>query len=216
MDVIERETKFAVQYLKNKQLKMKASESFRSLKEMGYTGSLRTLQRHIVEFNATNHALKVVKKDHNHPALNNEQIKKVDEWILVKNSENSPIGRNDLQKFILDTFNVSITTRTAGNIFKRLKKTIHTCQTKTSGYIKPNTELKTEYMGFISKMKKENKFYRHPSEIHSIDVTYSKKPPTKITTYSPKGTCIIQFTVIDIFANRRRSAKGLCNSQSVY
>jgi hypothetical protein len=49
--------------------------------------------------------------------------------------------------------------------------------------------LKTEYWEFITTMKKENRFVREPAEIRSIDVTYTKKPPTRITTFSPKGGC---------------------------
>jgi hypothetical protein len=42
-------------------------------------------------------------------------------------------------------------------------------------------------MKFITMMKKENRFARDPSEIRSIDVTYTKKPPNHVTTFSPKG-----------------------------
>ncbi len=35
-------------------------------------------------------------------------------------------------------------------------------------------------------MEKENRFYLHPSVMCSIDVNYSKKPKTGVTTFSPK------------------------------
>jgi hypothetical protein len=50
-----------------------------------------------------------------------------------------------------------------------------TCQSKPAGFKKTNAELKPEYMEFIT-MKKENRLVRIPSEIRSIDVTYTKKP----------------------------------------
>lgn len=37
------------------------------------------------------------------------------------------------------------------------------------------------------KLKKENLICDTPSNIRSIDVTYTKKPPTAVTTFSPKG-----------------------------
>ena len=42
-------------------------------------------------------------------------------------------------------------------------------------------------MQFITTMKNENRFVRIPSEIRSIDVTYTKRPQTRITTFSPEG-----------------------------
>lgn len=37
-------------------------------------------------------------------------------------------------------------------------------------------------------MKKENKFFREPSSIRSIDATYTKKPPNTVSTFSPVGS----------------------------
>ncbi len=36
-------------------------------------------------------------------------------------------------------------------------------------------------------MKKENRFYLHPSAIHSTDVTYIRKPKKSVSTISLKG-----------------------------
>jgi hypothetical protein len=44
-------------------------------------------------------------------------------------------------------------------------------------------------MQFIRKMKNENRSVRSPADIRSIDITYTKKPPRRITTFSPKGGC---------------------------
>jgi hypothetical protein len=73
--------------------------------------------------------------------------------------------------------------------FASLEHTRKTCQSKTGGFKKTNAELQAEFMEFITKMKKENRFVLHPSEIRSIDVTHTKKPSTGITTFSPKGGC---------------------------
>ena len=76
--------------------------------------------------------------------------------------------------------------KTAWNVLRRLGHNQKTCTTKTAGFTKPNDQLKQEYMEFITKMKKENRFYLHPSVVHSIDVNYSKKPKTGVTTFSPQ------------------------------
>lgn len=44
-------------------------------------------------------------------------------------------------------------------------------------------------MNFITKMMKTNTYYRNPKDIHSIDVTYTKIPQIRITTFSPKLGC---------------------------
>ena len=67
---------------------------------------------------------------------------------------------------------------------RRLGHNQKTCITKTAGFTKPNDQLKQEYMEFITKMKKENRFYLHPSVVHSIDVNYSNRPKTGVTTFS--------------------------------
>lgn len=75
---------------------------------------------------------------------------------------------------------------------EHIKKTgVHTkntCQTKTTGFKKSNDELKDEYWKFILKMRKERIFCCEPGNIRSIDVTYTKKPQTHVTTFSPQGS----------------------------
>ena len=51
-----------------------------------------------------------------------------------------------------------------------------------------NTELKEEYWSFILRMKASKKFNVNPMTIHSIDVTYTKKPVKKVHTYSRIGS----------------------------
>jgi hypothetical protein len=99
--------------------------------------------------------------------------------------QNIPIGYSDVQKYIKGNFNIKVHTKTAGNILHRLGHTKKTCQSKTVGFNKTNSELKEEYTQFIRKMKNENRFVRSPADIRSIDVTYTKKSPRRITTFSP-------------------------------
>jgi len=77
--------------------------------------------------------------------------------------------------------------KTAWNVLRRLGHNQKTCITKTPGFTKLNDQLKQEDMKFITKMKKENRFYLHPSVIHSIDVTYTRKPQKSVTSFSRKG-----------------------------
>ena len=153
---------------------------------MGYNKTRRTMDRHVSSILSTGHALSLVKKDCSHASLNLEQMSKVNTWVLGQNQKNTPIGYSDVQKFIKDTFGISVHKRTAGNVLRRLGHTRKTCMTKTAGFTKPNSQLKQWYMKFIAKMKKERRFYRPLSVIHSIDVNYSKKPKTGVTTFSPK------------------------------
>jgi hypothetical protein len=113
-------------------------------------------------------------------------MKIVNVWVKVQNKNNNPIQCKDVKTFIFESLNIIVSERTACNILARLKHTKKTCQSKTSGYEKNNDELKVEYMNFVTKMKNYNSFYRNPKDIRSIDVTYTKKPPTSITTFSPK------------------------------
>ena len=187
MDIEKRETEYTKEFLLLKQKKKKTYPAFQSLQNMGFKRSLRTPQRHIQAFNTTKHALKVVKKVRMQSSLNDEQIKIVDAWVNEQNKNNNPFHCIDVKKFIYESINIIVSERTACNILARLKHTKKTCQSKTSGYDKTNDKLKIEYINFITKMKNINTFYRKPKDIRSIDVTYTKKPPTRITTYSPKG-----------------------------
>lgn len=189
MDKEKRETELVQQYLKLRSLKLKPNDGLDILKKMGFNGTQRTLDRHVVAVRSTGHAVSPVKKDCSHRSLNDDQMSQVDAWVLGQNTKNSPIGYSDVQKFINEEFNIKICKRTAGNILLRLGHTKKTCQTKTSGFSKTNAELKEEFMEFITKMKKEKRFVRHPADIRSIDVSYTKKPPTRVTTFSPQGGC---------------------------
>ncbi len=184
----KKETAFAQQYMKFKRCNLKPSEAFRLIKEMGYHGTKRTMDRHVASVCRTGHALSTVKKDCSHSSLNAKQMSIVNDWILAQNSKNCPIGYVDMQRFIYDTFNIKVCRRTPGNIAHRLGHTIKTCQTKNGGFKRTNAELKILYMGFISKMKKENRFLKAPADIRSIDVTYTKRPTTDVTTLSPVGS----------------------------
>lgn len=187
MNVEKVETEFSNIYLKLKNGGMKTKEAFQSLQNMGYTKTQRCLNYHIQTLNATGHALKTVKRNSKESLLNEDQMKQINSWIKLKNSTNSPFQISDVKKEIYRSLNIVVSIRTAGNIVKRLGHTRKTCQEKTPGYQKTNDELKEEYWNFILKLKKENRFVREPSEICSIDVTYTKKPTINVTTYSPKG-----------------------------
>lgn len=187
MDTHETETVFVEQYLKLLASNMKTQDAFENIQKMGFQKTQRTMDRHVLSYITTGNALSPVKKDGSLPLLNEEQMATVDTWILGQNTINAPIGRSNVQKFIFDTFQIEVCLTTAGNVLRRLNHTQKTCQSKTAGFLKTNAEKKTEYMEFITQMKKTNRFCRPPSEIRSIDVTYTKKPPKNETTFSPKG-----------------------------
>jgi hypothetical protein len=115
-----------------------------------------------------------------------EQMSKVSFGVSGQNIKSSPIGYSDIQKFINYTSSILVYEKTVWNVLRRLGHNQKTCIAKTAGFTQPNDQLKQEYMKFISKMKKENRFYLHLSVIHSIDVNYSKTPKTGVTTFSPK------------------------------
>jgi transposase len=189
MDTEKRETAFAEQFLELLDANLKPKVAFEKIKKMGYTKTRSTMYRHIASVRRTGHALSLVKKDGSHSLFNCHQMSIVNSWISDQNTNNRPIGYYDVQKFIYDTFSIEVCKMTAGNVLHRLGHTLKTCQSKTSGFKKTNAALKEEYMAFITKMKNENRFFCHSSEIRSIDVTYTKKPPAAITTFSPKGGC---------------------------
>jgi transposase len=168
MDREKRETVFAEQYLKFLDSNLKPKVAFEKMQKMGYTGTRSTMNRHIASLRRTGHALSLVKKDSSHSLLNDHQMSIVNSWISDQNTNNRPIGYSDVQKFIYDTFSFEVCIRTAGNILHRLGHTQKTCQSKTSGFKKPNAELKTEYWEFITTMKKENRFVREPAEIRLL------------------------------------------------
>jgi hypothetical protein len=188
MDREKEATTWVEEYLKLLGPDLKPKEAFEIIKKRGYTQNRRTLNRHIASVRRTGHALSLVKKDCRHYLLNDDQMTQVNTWILRQNTMHIPIRYAEVKKFIQDTFNINVSVRTAANIALRLRVSIKTCQTKTAGFIKLNSELTKDYMGFIRKMKKERRFYRHSSGIRSIDATYTKKPQTDTTTLSPVGS----------------------------
>jgi hypothetical protein len=144
MDREKRETAFAEQYLKFLDSNLKPKVAFEIMQKMGYTGTRSTMNRHIASLRRTGHALSLVKKDSSHSSLNDHQMSIVNSWISDQNTNNRPIGYSDVQKFIYDTFSIEVCTKTAGNILHRLGHTQNTCQSKTSGFKKPNAELKNK------------------------------------------------------------------------
>ncbi len=142
------------------------------------------MDRNVSSILSTGHALSLVKKDCSHASLNLEPRSKVNTWVLGQNQKNTPIGHSDVQKFIKDNFSILVYEKSAWNVLRRLGHNQKTCITRTAGFTRPNDQLKQEYMEFITKMKKENRFYLHPSVVHSIDVNYSNRPKTGVTTFS--------------------------------
>jgi hypothetical protein len=120
MDREKRETAFVEQFLKLKASKLKTNAAFEIIQKMGYTGSRRTMNRHIASVHSTGHALSVVKKDRSHSSLDVDQMSILNTWILGQNTKNSPVGYSDVQNFIHDKFNIKVCQRTAGNYLYRL------------------------------------------------------------------------------------------------
>jgi hypothetical protein len=75
-----------------------------------------------------------------------------------------------------------------GIVLKSLGHSKKTCQTKTPGFTKLNSVLRDEYWAFILEMRRLNKFCIEPSMIHSLDVTYTRQPTKRVTTWSPVGS----------------------------
>ena len=75
---------------------------------MGYNKTRRTMDRHVSSILSTGHALSLVKKDCSHASLNLQQRSKVNTWVLGQNQKNTPISYSDVQKFIKDTFGISL------------------------------------------------------------------------------------------------------------
>jgi transposase len=123
MDREKRETAFAEQYLKLRGPTIKCKDALEVVQNMGYTKTLRTMNRHIASVRSTGHALSVVKKVHRRSSLNDDQMSELNSWILGQNTKNIPVGYSDVQKCINDKFNIKVHLRTAGKILHRLGHT---------------------------------------------------------------------------------------------
>lgn len=174
-------------YLKFENSGMKRSEIFTTLVNMGYDKAQKTLDRHVRDYKANGSALLEEKKAGRMPKLDDDQLEDVHEWILDQNEHNNPFKRDDIQKFIYETWSIQVTPQYVSLLLARLGHTLRTCQTKTSGFKKLNSVLREEYWAFILALKSENKLAIPASNIHSIDVTYTKKPVQKVTTFAPRG-----------------------------
>ena len=70
---------------------------------------------------------------------------------------------------------------------KKLRFTQRACSTKSSGFKTPNSSLKEMYWSFVRQLKAERALSIHPSMIHSIDVTHTRRSPSKVTTFAKLG-----------------------------
>jgi hypothetical protein len=74
MDREKRETAFVEQFIKLKASKLKTNAAFKTIQKMGFTGTQRTMDRHIASVHSTGHALSLVKKDASHSSLDVDQM----------------------------------------------------------------------------------------------------------------------------------------------
>ncbi len=176
---------FAKQAIQFRSCGMKRREIFAKLIELGYDKSQKSLDRHIQRFEANGSALVEVKKT---GKLNAEQLEDLHAWILDQNRQNNPLKRDDVQRYIYETWAIQVTPQCVSKYLRVLRLTLRTCQTKTSGHKKLNSVLRDEYWNFITKLKKDNTMSIPAAQIHSIDVTYTKKPIKLVTTFAPKGS----------------------------
>jgi len=179
-------TEYVGRYLKLLDGGLKKAEAYPALQRMGYERSYKTLRRQIKTYERSGHAL-VEKRDTTaRYALEEEQELLIEEWVLEQNANNIPFTLKHVQRLIYDVFEVRVCLKTCCNIMKRLELTLKRCQVKTTGFLLSNQQLHEMYMDFVVKARKTYWLSVHPSEIFSIDVTYSRKPTGVVTTYSPK------------------------------
>lgn len=167
---------------------MRHGDSYRKLLSMGYTKSERQLRNHLAAVEATGHALYPCAKNNSSFKLNQAQMDETDDWISAQNAENAPFSRRKLQTFIKARFDIEVHPNTVGNILKRLSMSRRACKTKSPGFIFLDAELRVMYWTYILKLRATNSIHRHPSEICSIDTTYTRKPTDKSFTYIRRGS----------------------------
>jgi|SRR5665647_3342092 len=185
VDASAKYTEFARIYLGLKEGGMKTKDAFASLQNMKYDKSLSVLNRHIRAIESTGHALAQVKRTGKKRKLDEDKEEEMHEWVLDQNMQNLPFGLREFQKQIWDSWGLEMSLMTCSKVLTRLGHSRKTCQTKTSGFNKTNATLWREYWEFILEMKRLNLFVVPPNNIRSQDVTYSRKPVTAVTTFSP-------------------------------
>ena len=180
-------TEYCSLYVNMRDGGMTRARSFASLVMMGYDKTVKTLDEQTRRFKATGYALSGTENVRKKAALVALEMETSKEWIAEKNAKNENFDLREFQRTMKRLFHKDLCISTCSNVLRRLGMSRKTCLTRTPGFKKLNPALVHEYRNFILKLKKMN-VLGHPSKIRSIDVTYTKKPVTKTTTFSKRGT----------------------------
>ena len=167
---------------------LKPMDARECLRLDGYTRSTKTLYRHIKQMKKTGHAILPFRRVSSQPLLNDVQVQELRVWILSQNDIHRPVQRKHVRDWIQGTYGIQADVRTCGKILAKLGMSRKVCQSRTSGFTVPSTQLKTMWKDFRTKMKRENLFVTCPSNICSLDTTVTRKPKDVQTTFSPIGS----------------------------
>lgn len=162
--------------------------AFQKVVSMGYLRSQGNLRRQIRLLDATGDVSARVEIVGRKQLLSESQKQECAAWIELQNDTNEDIERRDLQKFILDSWDIKTSLATISNLGKelRMSRRVPTC--RTQGYSKTREELRAEYYEFLVTMKKQHWFERPMDLITSIDTVYTRKPKQKVMTIAPVGS----------------------------
>jgi transposase len=131
------------------------AKAYAAVCQLDYPNTRRSLNRQLCTMAATGHALVVAKRDSRKPFLDASQEEKVVDFVRTKNSQNTACALRDLQVFIRDEFNLSVSASFCSRLVHKLGMSNRKCRTRSSGYKRSPDELVDMYWKFIVHLKKK-------------------------------------------------------------
>lgn len=164
------------------------AKAFATLCQLDYPDSTISLNRQLRTMEATGHALVVARRVSRKPFLDASQEEKVRDFVRTQNSQNTAIALRDVQVFIQDEFNHSVSAMFCSRLMHKLGMSNRKCRTRSSGYKRSPDELVDAYWRFIVHVKRARLIYKEPSLLASIDATYISESNRDAHTWSEVGS----------------------------
>lgn len=170
---------------------LKQGRIYDILNASGYTGSRRSLRRHVANVNQRGTPFKETNNAGPPKALSELQEHLLCGFILHNNIEQKKVTRTAVYEFVTETLGVQCTLRTVGNYIDKNGFSLKKLQAKPGNAVRPHYELVDMYSQFIKTLRRDA---ATKGLLGAIDFTYTSHRNVTERGYSPKGMIIRTLT----------------------
>jgi transposase len=165
---------------------MSSGASFKICQTMGYDQSQRSLNRHVAAVAAGGQVFNRIENAGRKKKLNMDQKEDIRDWLTTRNDKHVTTSRRQLAKHIQDTWDITLTTMSIGNLMREEKYSTFKTSKVTGKSNVPFSTKQKSYWDFILGLRAKNTLSIPAKSVHSIDVTYTRDASKHTTTIAPK------------------------------